>query len=127
MQRHEPGLSSEAHEGERESGPQRRVQAVAELVAPLPALPAPPAAQPGAPAPAAPPVEAPSAKLPPDAREAAAPAPPPTPRNDLLQRLVSSVAHQMRNPLVAIRTFLSWTLVLEIEGRWPWQRGKHRS
>ena len=28
--------------------------------------------------------------------------------------------------LVAIRTFLSWTLALEIEGRWPWQRGKHR-
>ncbi len=27
--------------------------------------------------------------------------------------------------LVLIRTFLSWTLVLEIEGRWPWQRGKH--
>ncbi|NDJ52115.1 MAG: DUF1622 domain-containing protein [Chloroflexi bacterium] len=24
--------------------------------------------------------------------------------------------------LVVIRTFLSWTLVLEIEGRWPWQR-----
>ena len=23
--------------------------------------------------------------------------------------------------LVAIRTFLSWTLVLEIEGHWPWQ------
>ncbi|HEY1382597.1 MAG TPA: DUF1622 domain-containing protein [Dongiaceae bacterium] len=23
--------------------------------------------------------------------------------------------------LVVIRTFLSWTLVLEIEGRWPWQ------
>jgi uncharacterized membrane protein len=23
--------------------------------------------------------------------------------------------------LVAIRTFLNWTLVLEIEGRWPWQ------
>lgn len=22
--------------------------------------------------------------------------------------------------LVAIRTFLSWTLVLEVEGRWPW-------
>jgi hypothetical protein len=21
-----------------------------------------------------------------------------------------------------VRTFLSWTLVLEIEGRWPWQR-----
>ena len=28
--------------------------------------------------------------------------------------------------LVLIRTFLSWTLVLEIEGRWPWQRGKRR-
>ena len=27
--------------------------------------------------------------------------------------------------LVLIRTFLSWTLVLEIEGRWPWQRGAH--
>lgn len=24
--------------------------------------------------------------------------------------------------LVVIRTFLSWTLVLEIDGRWPWQR-----
>lgn len=29
--------------------------------------------------------------------------------------------------LVLIRTFLSWTLVLEIEGYWPWQRGKHRA
>ena len=27
--------------------------------------------------------------------------------------------------LVVVRTFLSWTLVLEIEGRWPWQR--HRA
>jgi len=24
--------------------------------------------------------------------------------------------------LVAIRTFLSWSLEVEIEGRWPWQR-----
>jgi uncharacterized membrane protein len=24
--------------------------------------------------------------------------------------------------LVVVRTFLSWTLVLEIEGRWPWGR-----
>ena len=24
--------------------------------------------------------------------------------------------------LVVIRTFLSWALVVEIEGRWPWQR-----
>jgi uncharacterized membrane protein len=28
--------------------------------------------------------------------------------------------------LVLIRTFLSWTLVLEIEGRWPWQRYDRR-
>jgi uncharacterized membrane protein len=24
--------------------------------------------------------------------------------------------------LVLVRTFLSWTLILEIEGRWPWAR-----
>ena len=24
--------------------------------------------------------------------------------------------------LVIVRTFLSWTLILEFEGRWPWQR-----
>jgi len=29
--------------------------------------------------------------------------------------------------LVLIRTFLSWTLVLEIEERWPWQRRSDRS
>jgi len=29
--------------------------------------------------------------------------------------------------LVIIRTFLSWTLVLEIEGRWPWQRAVDRA
>jgi len=26
--------------------------------------------------------------------------------------------------LVLVRTFLSWTLTLEIEGRWPWQPGR---
>jgi len=26
--------------------------------------------------------------------------------------------------LVAIRTFLSWSLEVEIDGRWPWQRGR---
>jgi hypothetical protein len=26
--------------------------------------------------------------------------------------------------LVVIRTFLSWTLVLEIEGSWPWERNR---
>jgi uncharacterized membrane protein len=26
--------------------------------------------------------------------------------------------------LVIIRTFLSWSLVVEIEGRWPWQGGR---
>jgi uncharacterized membrane protein len=25
--------------------------------------------------------------------------------------------------IVVIRTFLSWSLELEIDGRWPWQRG----
>ena len=29
--------------------------------------------------------------------------------------------------LIVIRTFLSWTLVLEIEGRWPWQRDELRA
>src|SRR5262245_45813575 len=29
--------------------------------------------------------------------------------------------------LVLIRTFLSWTLVLEIEGQWPWQRTASKS
>jgi len=24
--------------------------------------------------------------------------------------------------LVLVRTFLSWSLTVEIEGRWPWQR-----
>lgn len=24
--------------------------------------------------------------------------------------------------LVVVRTFLSWSLILEIEGRWPWQK-----
>ena len=24
--------------------------------------------------------------------------------------------------LVAVRTFLSWSLMVELEGRWPWQR-----
>jgi hypothetical protein len=28
--------------------------------------------------------------------------------------------------LVFIRTFLSWSLVLEIEGRWPWQALRSR-
>ncbi|MEO0545049.1 MAG: DUF1622 domain-containing protein [Pseudomonadota bacterium] len=26
--------------------------------------------------------------------------------------------------IVAIRTFLSWSLELEIEGRWPWQKAR---
>lgn len=29
--------------------------------------------------------------------------------------------------LVVVRTFLGWTLVLEIERRWPWQQGRARS
>jgi len=29
--------------------------------------------------------------------------------------------------LVIIRTFLSWSLVVEIEAHWPWQKGEARS
>ncbi len=29
--------------------------------------------------------------------------------------------------LVAVRTFLAWTLVLEAEGRWPWQARRDRA
>ena len=29
--------------------------------------------------------------------------------------------------IVGIRTFLSWSLALELEGRWPWQRSPHHS
>src|SRR5262249_2593325 len=43
--------------------------------------------------------------------------------------IVKTIAHELSvmslgllGGLVLVRTFLSWTLVLEIEGRWPWQR-----
>jgi uncharacterized membrane protein len=43
--------------------------------------------------------------------------------------IVKTIAHELTfiglgllAGLVVVRTFLSWTLVLEIEGRWPWQR-----
>lgn len=29
--------------------------------------------------------------------------------------------------LVLIRTFLSWSLAVEIEGRWPWSKGEART
>jgi uncharacterized membrane protein len=29
--------------------------------------------------------------------------------------------------IVLIRTFLSWSLALELDGRWPWQHGGGRS
>jgi uncharacterized membrane protein len=29
--------------------------------------------------------------------------------------------------IVVIRTFLSWSLALELDGRWPWQRGSSPS
>jgi signal transduction histidine kinase len=43
----------------------------------------------------------------PERAEVPVTAPPAAPHDDLLQRLVKSVAHQVRNPLVAIRTFAS--------------------
>jgi len=64
-------------------------------------------------APAAPRAEAAAAEPPPEEPEPAPEAAPPastpavTAGDDLLQRLVNSVAHQVRNPLVAIRTFTS--------------------
>jgi hypothetical protein len=43
--------------------------------------------------------------------------------------IVKTIAHELTSMslillagLVLIRTCLSWTLVLEIDGRWPWQR-----
>jgi uncharacterized membrane protein len=43
--------------------------------------------------------------------------------------IVKTIAHELTvmslsllAGLVLVRTFLSWTLVLEIERRWPWQR-----
>jgi uncharacterized membrane protein len=41
-------------------------------------------------------------------------------RTIALELTVMSLA--LLGGLVLIRTFLSWTLVLEIDGRWPWQR-----
>lgn len=29
--------------------------------------------------------------------------------------------------LVVVRTFLSWSLSVELEGRWPWQRGREEA
>ena len=29
--------------------------------------------------------------------------------------------------IVVIRTFLSWSLILEMEGRWPWQKSSDRT
>src|SRR5689334_6625994 len=43
--------------------------------------------------------------------------------------IVKTIAHELSfislgllAGLVLVRTFLGWTLVLEIDGRWPWQR-----
>src|SRR5207248_7236029 len=43
--------------------------------------------------------------------------------------IVKTIAHELSfislgllAGLVLVRTFLGWTLVVEIDGRWPWQR-----
>ena len=41
-------------------------------------------------------------------------------RTVALEPTLSNVA--VLGLLVLVRTFLSWTLAVEIEGRWPWQR-----
>ena len=43
-------------------------------------------------------------------------------RTVALEPTMSSVA--VLGLLVLIRTFLSWSLVVEIQGRWPWQPAK---
>ena len=40
-------------------------------------------------------------------------------RTVALQPTLKKVA--ILGALVLVRTFLSWSLVVEIEGRWPWQ------
>jgi uncharacterized membrane protein len=40
-------------------------------------------------------------------------------RTVALEQTLQSV--MMLGILVVVRTFLSWSLVVEIEGRWPWQ------
>jgi uncharacterized membrane protein len=44
-------------------------------------------------------------------------------RTVALEATIQSVA--VLGLLVLIRTFLSWALVVEIEGRWPWQPGRN--
>ena len=43
-------------------------------------------------------------------------------RTVALESTLSNVA--VLGLLVLVRTFLSWTLTVEIEGRWPWQAQK---
>jgi uncharacterized membrane protein len=43
-------------------------------------------------------------------------------RTVALEPTLSNVA--VLGLLVLVRTFLSWTLTVEIEGRWPWQAQK---
>jgi uncharacterized membrane protein len=40
-------------------------------------------------------------------------------RTVALEPTLTSVA--VLGVLIVIRTFLSWSLILEMEGRWPWQ------
>ncbi len=43
-------------------------------------------------------------------------------RTVALEPTLSSVA--VLGVLIVIRTFLSWSLILEMEGRWPWQKAR---
>jgi uncharacterized membrane protein len=38
---------------------------------------------------------------------------------------VTPMSLSLLGGLVAVRTFLGWTLTVEVEGHWPWQKGKH--
>ena len=49
---------------------------------------------------------------------------------DIIKTIVFDLAYSTLGVLaglVLIRTFLSWSLVVEIEGRWPWQRRTKQS
>jgi len=45
-------------------------------------------------------------------------------RTVALQATLQNVA--ILAALVVVRTFLSWSLVVEVDGRWPWQASSRR-
>ncbi|HEX2923529.1 MAG TPA: DUF1622 domain-containing protein, partial [Chloroflexota bacterium] len=49
---------------------------------------------------------------------------------DIIQSVAVELSFQSIGALgllIVVRTFLSWSLEVEIEGRWPWQQGREKS